>query len=112
MATLTSDARALDRIRRTFGLSEHELAELFDVQRQSVTGWRENGVPAARRATLERLNDLAGVFHREVLADRIPEIVRTRDEWLGNRTILETIRIDGPEAVYGYLARLFAYGAT
>ena len=112
MPTLANDARILDRIRATFGLSEHELATLFGVQRQSITGWREHGVPPNRRASLERLDDLARVFRAEVVASRIPEIVRTKDAWLGNHTILDTVRSEGPEAVYAYLARLFAYGET
>jgi predicted transcriptional regulator len=111
MPTLVRDGKTLDRIRATFDLSEHELADLLGVQRQSVSGWREHGVPAARRASLERLDDLARVFRHEIVASRIPQIVRTEDAWLGDRTILETIRNDGPEAVYAYLARLFAYVA-
>ncbi len=99
----------LDRIRDVFGLSEHELASLFGVQRQSVTEWREKGLPAARVASVERLVDLADVLAREVINTRIPQIVRTPDAWLGERTILDTIKADGPEAVYAYLHRLFSY---
>ncbi|MGZ3496473.1 MAG: hypothetical protein ACXWNK_08225 [Vulcanimicrobiaceae bacterium] len=110
MKTLHRDTcEKLDRIRGVFDLSENDLASLFGVQRQSVTGWREQGVPSARRASLERLLDLANVLDRELIPTRIPEIVRTPDQWLGGRTILETIRHRGPEAVYGYLHRLFAY---
>ena len=83
---------------------------LFDVQRQSVLGWREHGIPSARRASVERVADLAAVLQREIIRTRIPQIVRTKDAWLGDRTILETIRADGPEPVYGYLHRLFSYG--
>ncbi|TAM89137.1 hypothetical protein EPN42_08060 [bacterium] len=110
MATLNRDAcRSLDEIRRTFDLSEAELGQLLGVQRTSVIGWREHGIPSARRASVARLRDLAGVLERELIPSRIPEIVRTPDAWLGGKTILETIRSDGPEAVYGYLHRLFAY---
>jgi len=110
MPTLNRHAcEQLDRIRDVFGLSEHELAALFRLQRQSVTEWRENGVPPARTASVERLVDLANVFAREIIKTRIPEIVRTEDAWLPRKTILETIKSDGPEPVYGYLRRLFAY---
>ncbi|HEY5424964.1 MAG TPA: hypothetical protein VIJ77_00285 [Candidatus Tumulicola sp.] len=112
MKTLPRDGRTLDRIRKIFALSENDLAVVLGVQRQSVTGWREGGIPSSRRASVERLNDLAGVLHEELIPSRIPEVVRTPDEWLEGRTILETIRIDGPEAVYGYLTRLFGYGGT
>ncbi|MGA8575545.1 MAG: hypothetical protein WB609_07655 [Candidatus Cybelea sp.] len=100
----------LDDISETFGLSDSELADLFGVRRPSLAGWREHGLPQGRRATAERLHDLARVLRREIIPSRIPEIVRTRDEWLEGRTILETIRRDGPEPVYGYLRRLFSYG--
>ena len=110
MATLNRDAcRALDEIRRVLDLSETELGLLFGVQRTSIIGWREHGLPPARRASVERILDLARVLEREIIPSRIPEIVRTADEWLGGKTILETIRVDGPEPVYGYLHRLFAY---
>jgi predicted transcriptional regulator len=110
MPTLNRHAcEQLDRIRDVFGVSEHELAALFRVQRQSVTEWRENGVPRARVASVERLVDLANVFAREIIETRIPEIVRTEDDWLPRKTVLETIKSDGPEPIYGYLRHLFAY---
>jgi transcriptional regulator with XRE-family HTH domain len=100
---------ALTEIRELLGLSEAELADLFSVQRSSVVGWREHGIPAARAATVERVHDLAKALHRELIPSRIPEIVRTPDEWLGGRSVLQTIRIEGAEAVYGYLRKLFSY---
>ncbi len=99
----------LARIQKAFDLTEAELAELFKVRRSSVAGWRERGIPKARVASVERVRDLAAVLKREVLPSRIPEIVRTPDKWLGNRTILQTIHNEGAEAVYAYLHRLFAY---
>jgi hypothetical protein len=77
------------------------------VQRTSVVGWREHGIPACRRASVERVRDLARGLERELIPSRIPEIVRTPDSWLGNRSILQTIRAEGAEFVYGYLRRLF-----
>jgi transcriptional regulator with XRE-family HTH domain len=111
----TLDRRAdtlLTQIRQTLGLSEAELADLFNVQRTSVIGWREHGIPEARRASVERVRDLAGVLKREMIPTRIAEIVRTPDAWLADRTILQTIRSDGAEAIYGYLRRLFAYNGS
>jgi hypothetical protein len=111
--TLNREAcEKLDHIGDVFGLNDSGIGSLFNVQRQSVIGWREHGIPPGRRATVERLCDLADVLHREIIPTRIPEIVRTKDEWLGNRSILETIRAEGPEAIYSYLKRLFSYGAA
>ena len=99
----------LDEIEETLGLNETELADLFAVRRPSVAGWRVAGIPRARQASVERLLDLARVLAREVKASRIPQIVRTKDEWLGGLTMLETIARHGVEPIYGYLHRLFAY---
>jgi transcriptional regulator with XRE-family HTH domain len=107
---LDSDDEALTEIRGVLGLSEHELAELFGVRRESVMGWRRNGVPLQRRASVARLLDLVRVLHRDLKAERIPQIVRTHDDWLAHGTMLATIARDGPDAVYAYLRRLFAYG--
>jgi hypothetical protein len=114
MATLTKPRRTLtdpllDDIRRIFGLSEGELGDLFTVRRQSIEDWRRRGVPAARRATLEQIADLARALERELIASHIPQVVRTRDAWLGNKNILETLEASGVEKVYGYLHRLFSY---
>ncbi len=68
-------------------------------------------MPRDKRASVERLLDLAQLFRRRVIASRIPEIVRTPDSWLGKRTILETLRSDGVDPIYAYLGRLFNYGA-
>lgn len=102
----------LGAIRSTLGLSETELADAFGVRAPSIAGWRQHGIPRARRASVERLADLALVLRRELKASRIPQIVRTPDVWLGDRTILEVIRSEGPEPIYGYLHRLFSYGGV
>jgi transcriptional regulator with XRE-family HTH domain len=102
-------APLLDEIREILGLSEGELADLFNVRRPSLTAWRSVGIPPGRRATAERLQGIARILDRELIRSRIPEIVRTRDGWLGDRTVLEVLASDGPDAVYGYLGRLLSY---
>lgn len=103
------DDDALSEIRSILGLSEHELADLFGVRRESVIGWRRNGIPETRRASVGRLLDLARVLHRDIKPERIAEIVRTHDDWLPHGTMLATIQREGPDAVYAYLRRLFSY---
>jgi DNA-binding XRE family transcriptional regulator len=101
----------LQEIREVFGLTKSEMADLLGRRAQSIVEWETRGVPRDKRASVERLLDLAQLFRRRVIATRIPEIVRTPDSWLGNRTILETLRIDGVDPIYAYLGRLFNYGA-
>jgi DNA-binding XRE family transcriptional regulator len=100
----------LQQIQEVFGLTRSELADLLGRRAQSIIEWETRGVPRDKRASLERLLDLANLFRRRVIASRIPEIVRTPDAWLGNRTILETLRTDGVDPIYAYLGRLFNYG--
>jgi hypothetical protein len=108
---LAKDSQALDAIRTIFGLSESELADLFDVRRESILGWRKKGIPVTRRAGVARVLDVARVLWQTVLPDRIPKIVRTSDEWLPQKTILETIRRDGVDPIYAYLRRLCTYSS-
>jgi DNA-binding XRE family transcriptional regulator len=102
----------LEEIQEVFGLTRAEMADLLGRRAQSIIEWETRGIPRERRASVERLLDLAQLFRRRVIASRIPEIVRTPDAWLGNRTILETLRIDGVDPIYAYLGRLFNYGGS
>lgn len=107
---MTVAVSELEEIQDVFGLSRSELADLLGRRPQSILEWETRGIPRERRASVERLVDLAQIFRKRVIASRIPEIVRTRDEWLGNRTILETLRSEGVDPIYSYLGRLFSYG--
>jgi DNA-binding XRE family transcriptional regulator len=102
----------LQEVRETFGLTRSELADLFDRRAQSLSEWEIRGIPQDKRASVERLVDLARLFRRRVIASRIPQIVRTPDEWLGGRTMLQTLRADGVDPIYAYLARLFNYSGA
>ena len=102
----------LEEIREVFGLSRAELADLLGRRAQSVLEWETRGNPRDKRATGERLLDVAHVFSERLIASRIPEIVRTPDAWLGGRTILEVMRTEGVDPIYTYLGRLFTYGGA
>ena len=108
----TTVASELADIRATFRLSKSELADLLHRRPQSITEWESRGIPDDMRASVERLADLAALFRRKVIASRIPEIVRTPDAWLQERTMLETLRSDGVDPIYAYLARLFSYASA
>jgi transcriptional regulator with XRE-family HTH domain len=102
----------IDEIAQTqaiLGLTQSELADLFGVRQPSLASWRTGGIPATRRATVERLYELALVLKTELTPSRIPQIIRTRDAWLGDRSVLDVIRDEGVGPIYGYLARLFNY---
>jgi transcriptional regulator with XRE-family HTH domain len=102
----------LQEIRDTFGLTQAELADLFGRRAPSIKEWETRGIPRDRQASVERLVGLAHLFRRRVIGSRIPEIVRTPDDWLGGRTILQTLRTEGVDPIYAYLGRLFNYGGS
>ncbi len=66
-------------------------------------------MPAQRIATLEHMAGLAKVLRNEIIPTHIPEIVRRKDSWLDDKSILQTIANDGVDRVYAYLHRLFTY---
>ena len=109
--SMTVTTVELDEIREVFALSRSEMADLLGRRAQSISEWEERGIPNEKRASVERLLDLARLFRSRVIASRIPEIVRTPDAWLLNRTILETIRAEGVDPIYAYLGRLFNYNS-
>jgi hypothetical protein len=86
---------ALDDIRRTFGLSETELAVLFGVTCASIAKWRLRGVPVERVADVDRVRKLAVHFTRRFIAAHIPQIVRTPGKSLGRKTVLAAITHSG-----------------
>lgn len=103
---------SLAEIRQVLGLSAAEAAALFGVTRQAVEQWQQTGVPADRRAGVERVRDVAAVLYDELLPERIPQVVRTPARGLTGRTILDVLaEPDGPAQVRAYLSRLYAFEA-
>lgn len=110
-ASVQNDRETLDAIRSIFGLSESEIANLFNVQRQSIVRWRKKGIPDARQSSVAKILQVARLLHHELRSERIAEIVRTQDSWLEHGTILETLRHDDVDTVSKYLRRLFSYSS-
>ena len=101
--------KELEEVQHTFGLSQSELADLFDRRPQSIREWHARGIPQDQQATAGRLLDLARLFRKKIKLQRIPQIIRTPDEWLNQRSILDVLRTEGVGPVYSYLGRLFSY---
>jgi transcriptional regulator with XRE-family HTH domain len=99
---------ALDRIRRILDLSELELGRVLRVSRQAVEQWRQRGIPAERRADVDRLLAAADWLHESVLPERIPQVVRRPVPALGGRSMLAFAEEEGPLALLQHLARLFS----
>jgi bifunctional DNA-binding transcriptional regulator/antitoxin component of YhaV-PrlF toxin-antitoxin module len=90
-------------------LSQTEIATIFGVSQSMIASWRASGIPKSRLANVERLHDLALLLRKELKPSRIPELVRKKDAWLGDRTVIEVIQAEGVAPIYDYLARLFKY---
>ena len=96
-------------IQEILGLSQTEVASLFCVSQTTIASWRASGIPESRLANVERVHDLAQLLHDELTPSRIPEIIRRKDVWLGNRTVIEVIQAEGVTPIYRYLARLLEH---
>jgi hypothetical protein len=101
----TTGPLELTEIRETFGLSRTELSQLLQRRRATVE-WEHHGIPYDSKGSVGKFADLARALRARLIASRIPEIVRTPDERLGGRTMLEVLAQDGVEPIYAYLARL------
>lgn len=88
---LEADRAPLDRIADVFELNDTELGRLFDVSRQRIAQWREEGVPVTHQPKLNAIARIADVLERNLMPDRIPGIVRTVAPAFGRRTLLEQI---------------------
>jgi hypothetical protein len=99
----------LEETQAILGITQRELASLFGIEEDVLDEWIAHGAPASQYEDIERLHGLALLLDREILRAHIPKILRTPDAWLGNRTMLQVISIDGVAPIHEYLARLFAF---
>lgn len=105
-------APVLGQIRRILDLSDPELARILGVTRQALEQWRKRGVPAERSADVDRLAAAADWLAEELIAERIPQIVRTPVPGLGGRTMLVYATEEGSLAWLEHLAMLFSMQTT
>jgi hypothetical protein len=101
--------RPLMSIMESFALSPEATGRLFGVSRQAVNLWLNVGVPADRRASLERVSSLAQLLARIFKKDRLPEIARQPMPGLHDRSVLETIAESGAAPVFAMLDRARSY---
>jgi hypothetical protein len=99
----------LINVMESFALSPEATGRLFGVSRQAVNLWLNAGVPADRRASLERVSSLAELLARTFKNERLPEIARAPMPGLHERSILETIAEFGAAPVFAMLDRVRSY---
>jgi hypothetical protein len=93
----------------SLALSPEATGRLFGVSRQAVNLWLNKGVPADRRASLERISSLTQLLARTFKEERIPEIVRQPMPGLHDNSILDTIAESGAAPVFALLDRARSY---
>lgn len=109
---LESERDPLDRVAVLFDLTDTDLAKLFGVSRQRVAQWRRDGVPLAHQPKLNTIARIADVLERNLLAERIPGIVRTAASAFGKRTLLEQIAADHHEDALARVEDSFNWAKT
>ena len=91
------------------GISSNEVAGMLGVDPPELAKWMDSGVPEKDQADVDRLRCLVELLSREIDQSRLPDVVRRRDVWLGNRTMLEVIKRDGIAPMRQYLTLVFAF---
>lgn len=95
--------RRLMAIMEQLALIPEATGRLFGVSRQAVNLWLNTGVPADRRASVERIASLTGRLTQTFKEERLPEIVRKPMPGLPDKSILSTIAESGSGPVFAML---------
>lgn len=83
---------ALERVRRTFELSDTGLAQLFGVSRQAVTKWEERAaVPAARRVAVEQAAVVADFLAERLIRGGPAALLDIRAPAFGDHSLREML---------------------
>lgn len=101
--------RQLDRIRDVMQLSGPELASILGVSRQAVEQWRDSRIPVEKLARIDRVSETVDELSRRFKPLRLPAIVRAPMPILDNRSILQTLKDDGPVAIFEFFRRWSSY---
>ncbi|HTU69545.1 MAG TPA: hypothetical protein VMF11_04415 [Candidatus Baltobacteraceae bacterium] len=95
-------SRELLIIRNAFQLSSPELGSIFGVTRQAIDKWFEGTVPNNRVADVSRVAQVAEELALLFKKQSLPAIVRGPMRGLGNRSVLDVLRTEGPAPMYEF----------
>jgi DNA-binding transcriptional regulator YiaG len=105
----TEAVRQLRRIRGVLQLSGPELGSVFGVTRQAIDQWCDNGIPPEQLASIDRVSETVDELSKRFKPLRLPAIVRAPMPILDNRSILRTLKDDGPSAIFEFFRRWSSY---
>ena len=81
--------RPLVRLQQVWSLSDVETARIFGVSRQTLSRWRQQGIPPQKMPALADLSIATDALDHYVKRDRIPTLVRRQATNLGNCSLYE-----------------------
>ncbi len=79
----------LERTQRLWDISSADLGRMFNVSRQAIGKWLNEGIPGGRRAEMEVLGQITTQLDQWLKRERIPAVVRRPVDVLGGRTRLD-----------------------
>jgi DNA-binding XRE family transcriptional regulator len=103
---------ALERIQTVFDLSRTELAHLFGVSRQAISGWIESGVPGERQAKVATVSSIADLLERKLKPARVAGIARRAAPAYGGKTMLELVAEDRHDELLETTRRSFDWATA
>lgn len=109
---LESAEPPLERVGRTFELSDTGFGRLFDVSRQRIAQWRDEGVPVTRMSKLNTLSRIADVLEHQLIPNRIPGVVREKAKAFRGRSMLDLIAEDRQDEVLKRVEESFDWART
>lgn len=89
-----------------------EMGTLFGVRRQAVAQWLDDGVPAVRLPKLATMLRVADLLERNLLAERIPAVVRAPSGRWNGATMLDLIAADRHKELLVDVARSFDWATS
>jgi hypothetical protein len=109
---LSGAGTGLERLMAAWRLSTTDVARLFGVRRQAVQQWLDEGVPPAREPKLTTILRVADLLERNLMAERIPAVVRSPAPAYGGSTLLDLIGDDRHEALLETTAESFDWSLS
>lgn len=107
VAELSGAGTGLDHLIASWGITVTDVARLFGIRRQAVQQWLGQGVPTARQPKLLAILEIADLLERNLLAERIPGIVRTASDAYDGHSMLELIADDRQDELLASVRRSF-----
>lgn len=112
LAELVGAGTGLAAWMASWDLSVTDVARAFGVRRQAVQQWLGQGVPPARRPKLQAILAIADLLERNLLAERIPGVVRAPSRADGGGSMLDALEADRHEELLERTRRSFDWASS